>query len=419
MGQNVEIFFCYAREDEELCKCLEKQLRILRRQGLVDIWHDRQIDAGTEWKSEIDKHLNTAQIILLLISPDFMDSDYCYSIEMTRAMDRHQRGEAHVIPVILRSTLWEGAPFGKLQALPTDAIPVVSGKWHNQDEAFKDVTEGICRVVNNFLGLASPDIPALPVVRSNWQYQLTSSPEWQQLSQEASEALLCGWQQLSPQGRTRLLQDWQQQYQEMEQKREAQANNSPPSGNGTKNGSDVKEFVLGIQYNAQPQYGLRDRLQKRTSPVVGSDKQSLQRPATSPQSMTTFDQRYQRVDQQYNADSITINQDADSPRPFTLLELEQIMERVQNQTISDKKLKWLSTFISGVILVIFLIIYVKTNWLPPYLTFTSISLAAVITWLIYKFIVIPKQNIFIQSYTNNCIQTRKELENLKKLLKPR
>ncbi|SRR6266516_2569627 len=153
-----EIFFCYAREDEEFRQSLEKQLRALRRQGLITLWHDRQIPPGTEWEGEINRHLNSAQIILLLVSPDFIDSDYCFGIEMRRAMERHQRGEARVIPVILRPTLWQGAPFGKLQALPTDAIPVTSKKWHNQDEAFFTIAEGIKKVIEDFFSPARENI---------------------------------------------------------------------------------------------------------------------------------------------------------------------------------------------------------------------------------------------------------------------
>src|SRR6266581_3517067 len=99
---------------------LEKQLRALKRQGIIDVWHDREISAGTEWEREIDKHLNSAQIILLMVSPDFMDSDYCYSIELKRAIERHDRGEARVIPIILRPVSWRKSPIGKFQALPTD-----------------------------------------------------------------------------------------------------------------------------------------------------------------------------------------------------------------------------------------------------------------------------------------------------------
>lgn len=143
MNAQKTIFICYARADEELKQKLEQHLRLLKRLGLVDIWHDRNISAGTEWQQEIDRHLNNAQIILLLISPDFMDSDYCYGVEMKRAMERHARGEACVIPVILRPVIWHSAPFGKLQALPRDAEPVTSRNWHTLDEAFFSIAKGI------------------------------------------------------------------------------------------------------------------------------------------------------------------------------------------------------------------------------------------------------------------------------------
>jgi outer membrane protein assembly factor BamB len=141
MLQSVEIFFCYAHEDESLRQGIEKQLRVLKRQGFVSLWHDRNIGAGTEWQKEIHQQLEAAQIILLLVSPDFIDSDYCYSTEMKRAMERHEQGDAHVIPVILRPVYWQEAPFGKLQVLPTGAKPVSS--WSNLDDALFDVAEGI------------------------------------------------------------------------------------------------------------------------------------------------------------------------------------------------------------------------------------------------------------------------------------
>ncbi len=147
MVSTIEIFFCYAHEDEALLKKLKKYLRPLQRQGLIDVWYDREISAGSEWEREIDKHLNSAQIILLLVSPDFIDSDYCYGKEMQRAIERHDRGEAKVIPVILRPAYWQEAPFGKLQALPKDAKPITGGGWRNRDTAFLSVTVGIQRVV--------------------------------------------------------------------------------------------------------------------------------------------------------------------------------------------------------------------------------------------------------------------------------
>ena len=135
------LFYSYAHEDELLRNELDKQLSLLRRQGHISTWYDRDISAGAAWQQEIDTHLDSADIILLLVSPDFLASDYCYSIEMDRAMHHHDTKAALVIPIILRAVNWEDAPFGKLQALPTGAQAITS--WPNRDEAFKDVATGI------------------------------------------------------------------------------------------------------------------------------------------------------------------------------------------------------------------------------------------------------------------------------------
>src|SRR2546425_11549677 len=117
MESKKEIFFCYAHEDEQLLKILKMHLKPLQHEGLIDVWYDRDISAGEEWEQEISKQLSAAQIILLLVSPDFINSDYCYGIEMKRALERHNRGEALVIPAILPPTYWQGA-LARLRALP-------------------------------------------------------------------------------------------------------------------------------------------------------------------------------------------------------------------------------------------------------------------------------------------------------------
>ena len=161
----VKIFCCYAHEDEPLLKKLKTHLFPLQRAGLVDVWYDCDISAGTDWEQQIKERLNTAHIILLLVSPDFMASDYCYSIEMQRAIERHEQGEAHVIPIILRPVYWQDV-LGKLQALSTDAIPVMSSGWHYQDEAFFNVTEGIRNVVVKVMSSLTPSSPTLPIKQS-------------------------------------------------------------------------------------------------------------------------------------------------------------------------------------------------------------------------------------------------------------
>jgi hypothetical protein len=155
----ITIFFCYARKDKALLNELKTHLRPLQRQGLIEVWDDGDISAGTEWEQEIVKHLNAAQIILLLVSPSFMNSDYCYSIEMKRAVERHKRKEACVIPVILDHVYWQVDPLNKLQALPTDGQPVMSASWHSLNEALFSVTEGIREVVEQLMVQHASDIP--------------------------------------------------------------------------------------------------------------------------------------------------------------------------------------------------------------------------------------------------------------------
>jgi hypothetical protein len=168
---SVTIFFCYAHEDENLLKKLKAHLIPLQRQRVIDLWHDRDISAGSEWEQEISQHLNAAQIILLLVSPDFMASDYCYGIEMQRALERHQRGEARVIPIILRPVYWQGI-LGNLQALPTDAKPVRS--WPDVDEAFFDVTQGLRKVVEEIMPTPlPPPLQAPPIEPSQAEIHKT------------------------------------------------------------------------------------------------------------------------------------------------------------------------------------------------------------------------------------------------------
>ena len=132
-----EVFYSYSHKDEELRDEIQEHLSILRRQGVITNWHDREIGAGKEWEGQIDEHLQRADVILLLISSSFLASNYCNDVEMARAMERHDAGEARVIPIILRPVDWEGSPFEKLQALPKDAKPITT--WTNKDEAFTNM----------------------------------------------------------------------------------------------------------------------------------------------------------------------------------------------------------------------------------------------------------------------------------------
>lgn len=147
----VRVLYSYSHTDEGLRKQLETHLSLLKRQGVIEDWHDRKIGAGQEWAGQIDAHLDVADVILLLVSPDFLASDYCYDVELNRAMERHEAGEARVIPVILRPCDWQGASFGKLQALPKDAKPVT--EWHSRDRAFTNIVRGIRVTVQELVAI--------------------------------------------------------------------------------------------------------------------------------------------------------------------------------------------------------------------------------------------------------------------------
>lgn len=145
------VFFSYSHVDEDLRDQLEKQLSMLKRQGVIDTWHDRRIGAGEEIDRVIDDHINSDDIILLLVSPDFIASDYCYDIEMNRAMERHAAGAAAVIPVILRACDWHHAPFGKLLATPRDGKPIT--QWPDRDEAFLQVAQAVRKAAGQWQGV--------------------------------------------------------------------------------------------------------------------------------------------------------------------------------------------------------------------------------------------------------------------------
>ncbi len=143
----VKLFYSYAHEDETLRDKLEKHLALLRRDKVIEPWHDREIGAGREWRDDIDKNLEAADIILLLVSSDFLASDYCFDVEIKCAMQRHHDKSAMVIPVLLRPCDTHNAEFMKLQGLPKDFKPVT--KWDNQDEAFTNIAKGIRAVAES------------------------------------------------------------------------------------------------------------------------------------------------------------------------------------------------------------------------------------------------------------------------------
>lgn len=175
----VSLFYSYSHKDEEYRDALETHLAMLRREGCISEWHDRRLVAGEEWDRGIGEHLESAGIILLLVSADFIASDYIWDVEVKRALELHKSGKARVIPVVLRVCDWNSAPFGRLQALPKDAKPIKS--WTDHDAAFTDVARGIRKAIDELTRGSRPTRP---------RTQKPPEPEPTDQTQDSLESLL-------------------------------------------------------------------------------------------------------------------------------------------------------------------------------------------------------------------------------------
>ena len=153
----LKLFYSYSHKDESYREELETHLSILRRNGYISEWHDRRISAGSEWEVEINYNLEEADIILLLVSSNFLASDYCYDTETIRALERHESKEAVVIPIILSPCLWLESKFSKLQALPRDGNAIST--FQNQDSGWLEVAEGILEKIKSIEPIDKSDVP--------------------------------------------------------------------------------------------------------------------------------------------------------------------------------------------------------------------------------------------------------------------
>lgn len=145
----LQVFISYSHQDEALKDELVKHLSPLKRLNLIDDWHDRKIGAGDQWDMAIADALKNADIVLLLVSIDFINSRYCYDVEMESALDRERRGEVVVIPVIARNCMWKTTEFARLQATPTDGKAIAS--WADRDEALTVVAQRIQEVAERLM----------------------------------------------------------------------------------------------------------------------------------------------------------------------------------------------------------------------------------------------------------------------------
>ena len=172
----LNVFISYSHKDRKLRDELAIHLSKLRNQQAITDWFDGDIIGGTEWEPQILERLHAAQIILLLISANFLASKFCYSIEMTQAIARHDANQACVIPIILRPVDWKGTPFAKLKVLPSDGKPV--SQWRSHDEAFANIIKGIRRAIEDWNARASPKPVVSPSAAGTSLVDGTQVPLW-------------------------------------------------------------------------------------------------------------------------------------------------------------------------------------------------------------------------------------------------
>lgn len=141
----MKAFISYSHRDAAVLERLHAHLVNLRREGLIEAWYDREILAGSDFDGEIKRELEDAELFLMIVSPDFLNSNYCYDTEMARALERHAAGEARVVPIIVEVCEWQRTPLGKLKAVPRDGKAV--SEWTNPNIAFLDVTQELRRIL--------------------------------------------------------------------------------------------------------------------------------------------------------------------------------------------------------------------------------------------------------------------------------
>ncbi|AUB39529.1 DNA polymerase III, delta prime subunit [Nostoc flagelliforme CCNUN1] len=142
---SINVFCSYSGKDSIFYKSLTAHLSILKRQGIISAWHDRDIDVSSDWRKEISEQLKQSQVFLFLVSSDYLASDYSYTREMSYALQKHNVNEITVVPIIVRPVDWSDAPFRNLQVLPRNGRPIT--QWENRDEAFVEIAKTIRQIV--------------------------------------------------------------------------------------------------------------------------------------------------------------------------------------------------------------------------------------------------------------------------------
>jgi hypothetical protein len=170
----IRLFYSYSHKDEHFREKLETHLSILKKNGYIEEWHDRQISAGHEWEEDINLKLEEADIILLLVSSNFLASDYCYDTETIRALEKHDEKGAVVIPIILTPCLWRESRLKEIQSLPRDNKPIST--WSNEDEAWLEVANGVLDIVKKLRGKAPGSLKLIDQ-QAVMKYENPENPE--------------------------------------------------------------------------------------------------------------------------------------------------------------------------------------------------------------------------------------------------
>lgn len=144
MSKPVKVFISYAHKDEQYKEELTKRLKPYESRNIIEAWDDRKMLPGQDWHTEINNRLQWANVILYLVSPDFMASDYINDVELAKAMERHHTGEQRLVPIIIRPSDLSILDISKFQAVPKNAKPVTT--FNNQDEAWLDVITALSKL---------------------------------------------------------------------------------------------------------------------------------------------------------------------------------------------------------------------------------------------------------------------------------
>lgn len=223
MPQPYKLFTIYAREDAQYLEELRGQLRPLEHAGRIKVWSDREINPGVDWEQEIVHNLDSADIILILVSAAYYNSAYIHEKEITHAIGRHERGEAKVLPVIVRPCSFPDDPvISRLQVLPTDGKPVTSHHWRQRDEAWLDVVAGVKKTLNLFDAAVSDKARAKEQAQ-----QATRTAEAVKAKEDASRLLReqeqIAWQQTTAAHLVLAYENYLARYPQGEYAREARA----------------------------------------------------------------------------------------------------------------------------------------------------------------------------------------------------